>query len=58
MTRSFAGEVVQEVERLAERLVPLMDEMGLQWEHALFHPAMELRDKLLEFEAHLIEKAK
>lgn len=55
MSRSFAGGVIREVEIIAERLVPLMNDMPDQWERELFGPAAELREKLLQFEAWLIE---
>lgn len=58
MSRSFAGGVIREVEIIAERLVPLMDDMPDQWERELFWPAAELRVKLLQFEAWLIEQKK
>ena len=56
MTRSFAGGVVREVEIIAERLVPKMDGMPMDWEQRLFGPAAELREQLLAFEAWKVEK--
>lgn len=58
MSRSFAGGVIREIQIIAERLVPLMDEMSLDWEHALAEPAFALRERLLQFEASLVEANK
>lgn len=55
MSRSFAGGIIREIEIMAERLVPLMDEMPVAWEHALAADAAKLRETLLQFEAAHIE---
>lgn len=57
MSRSWAGGAIREIEIIAERLVPLMDDMSAEWEHALAAPAFALRERLLKFEASLVEEA-
>lgn len=58
MSRSFAGGVLREIEIIAERLIPLMDDAPLDWEAAIASPALDLRLQLLSFEAWLIEQSK
>jgi len=55
MSRSWAGGAIREISIIAERLVPLMDDMAAEWELTLSSPAFELRELLLRFEASLIE---